>query len=159
MSSMPAIASRIMAAPALFTTQPGEQPALVEAALLDEIRGKLVGRDDFAWRDARCARRQVRVEKIGRRRGLDAARHLHRFVFRIQLERHRRHAVDQLVEKDLELAASAIHDVATRGGFGRRQFFEPRQLALELVRVRDDRVEADHLDGARRLVNVRARNA
>jgi hypothetical protein len=30
-------------------------------------------------------------------------------------------------------------------------------LALELVGVGDDRIETDHLDGARRLMDVRAR--
>ena len=38
-----------------------------------------------------------------------------------------------------------------------RQLLDPRQLPLEFVGERDDRVEADHLDRAGGLVDVRAR--
>ena len=54
-SSMPAIASRIVARAALVAAQPGEQAALIQAALLDEMRRQAVGRDRL--RAARCAAR------------------------------------------------------------------------------------------------------
>ena len=76
--------------------------------------GRRLGGDRLALRDARRARRKVGIEEIGRRRGLDAARRLHRLVFGIELERDRRSAVDELVEEDLELAARAVDDVAAR---------------------------------------------
>ncbi len=136
--------------------QPREQSALVQPALLDEERWQPVGRDRFARRDARRPRRQVGIEEIGGRDGLDAARALHRLVFRIELERHRLHAVDELVQEDFELATRAIDDVAARRCFPRRQVLEAHELALEFVGEGDDGVQPDHLDGAGRLVHVRA---
>jgi hypothetical protein len=100
---------------------------------------------------------QIRVEEIGRRRGLEPPGRLHRLVFGKQLERDRRRAVGQLVEEDAQLAAGAI-DRAQRGGaLVAGQLLDAGELALDLVGEGDHRVEPDHLDRARGLVDVRAR--
>jgi hypothetical protein len=54
-------------------------------------------------------------------------------------------------------SAGAIDDRACRLRLRGRQLLHPRQLALEFIGKRDDRVEAHHLDGAGSLVHVRAR--
>jgi hypothetical protein len=141
----------------LVAAQPGEQAALIMAALLDEMRRELVRRHDLARRDARRARGEVGIEEIGGRGGLDAARRLHRFVFGEELERHRRRAVGELVQEDAQLAARAVDGRERRVALGSGQLLEPRQLPLDLVGERDHGVEPDHLDRAGGLVDVRAR--
>ena len=137
--------------------QPREEPALVGAALLHEVGRKLRGADRLARRDLRRARRQVGVEELGGRRRLRAPRELHRLVLGEELERDGRDALDQLVQEDAELAARAVDGLGRALRLLARQRLEPRELALELVGVGDDGIEADHLDRARGLVNVRAR--
>ncbi len=137
--------------------QPREQAALVGAALLHQVGRKLRDADRLARRDLRRPQRQVGVEQLGGRRRLRAARELHRLVFGKELEGNRGDALDQLVEEDPELAARAVDDLGRGVHLGARQRLEPRELPLELVGVGDDRVEPDHLDRARRLVDVRAR--
>ena len=90
---------------------------------------------------------------------LDAARLLHLLVFGEKLQRHRVRAADELVQENAELAAGAVDQIATRRHLGRRQLLESRQLALDLFGVGGDRVEAHHLQRARRLVHVGARTA
>src|SRR6202022_4968577 len=80
---------------------------------------------------------------------------LHQLVLWKQLERHRVRPADQLIEKDLELATRAVDQIAGILRLLRRQLFEPAELTLEFVGVSGHRVKADHLDRARRLVNVR----
>src|SRR5262249_38524195 len=108
-------------------------------------------------RDLRRARREVGIEKVGGRGRLDPARLLHQLVLGEELERYRARAAHELVEKDLELAARAIDQIACRLDLGRSKLLEPRELALELVGIGRDRVEADHLDCAGGLMNVCAR--
>ena len=85
------------------------RPALIEPALLHHVRRRAWPPESpaaFASFGARGA--EIRVEEVGRRRGLDAARALHRLVFGKQLERDRRRAVDELVQEDPQLAAGAL---------------------------------------------------
>src|SRR4030095_8375659 len=74
-----------------------------------------------------------------------------------KLERYRTCTPDELVEEDLELATCTVDELARALRFGCRQVLHPRQLPLELVGVRCDGVEPDHLDRTGRLVNMRAR--
>ena len=107
--------------------------------------------------ELRRARREIRVEQVGRRRRLDAAAALHRLVFGEELERHRRGAVDEFVQEDAQLLARALDRLARGLRLALREFLEARELPLDLVGERDDCVEPDHLDRARRLVDVCAR--
>ncbi len=141
----------------LVAAKPGEQAALVVPPLLDQKGRQPVLRNRFARRDARRLGGQIRIEELGRCHGAHAARALHRLVFGIELERDRHRAVHQLVEEDLELAACAVDDCHAFRHRLLRQVLEPRQVPLDFIGERDDRVEADHLDRAGRLVDVRAR--
>ena len=141
----------------LVAAQPGKQAALERTALLDEV-GRQLGRGNrLAWRNLRRPWRKIGIEQVGRRRGLDPARRLHRLVLWEQLERNRRRAVDQLVQENAQLAAGAIDVVAGRHCRRRRHFLDQRELALDLVGERDHGVETDHLDRAGGLVYVLAR--
>ena len=106
----------------IVAAQPREQTALVEPALLDQERRQLLRGYRLARSQClRRARRQVRVEQVGRRGGLDAARLLHQLVFGKQLERYRTRAADELVEKDAQLAAGAVDEIAAVLDLARRQ--------------------------------------
>src|SRR4029077_13851591 len=52
------------------------------------------------------------------------------------------------------LAAGGVDQVATGLRLRRRQLLQPAELTLELVRIRSDRVQPDHLDRTGGLVNV-----
>ena len=102
-------------------------------------------------------RRQVRVEQVGGGGRLDAPGLLHQLIFRKQFERHRIGATDQFVEEYAQLAARPVDQIASGLHLRRRGFLEPKHLALEFVGVCRHRVEADHLDRACRLMDVRTR--
>ena len=141
----------------VITVQPCQQAPLVLPALLAQERRQFLRGHGLRRCDLRRPRRQVGVEQVGRRGGLYSARLLHLLVFGKQLERHRTRAADQLVEEYAQLAARAVDQVAGRLDLAWGHFLETLQLALELVGIRGDRVESDHLDRAGGLVDVRAR--
>ena len=137
--------------------QPFEQAVLVIAPFLQQLRSQARRRHDFARRRARRAHVEVGVEQVRGRRCRDAPQLLHRLVIGKELERHRGRATGDLIQEHLQPAAGAIDALDPRRRIDHRKLVDPGQQAFDLVGVRDDRVEADHLDRACRLVDVRAR--
>jgi hypothetical protein len=138
-------------------TQPLEQPALELPALLQQVRGEASRRDDLALRRARRADVEIGIEQVGRCGRVDTACFLHRAEFAEQRQRHRRRPVGDLVEEHAQAADRVIDEIHDSRHVRSGQFLEPDELALDLVGERDDGVESHHLNGARRLVHVRAR--
>ena len=153
---MPATASRIVLPPSSSPRSQPSKPRWNNLRCLTRNGGNS-RRRVLARGRARRARREIGIEKIGRRNRLDAARELHLLELGVELERHRRHAIDDLVEEDAQLAARAIDHRDRIRQFDRRQVPNARELPLDFVGERNDRVEPDHLDRARCLVHVRPR--
>ena len=143
--------------PRVGAAQPFEQPTLVLPPLLEQQRRKARGGHDLGLRRTRCAHVEIGIEQVGRRRRVDAARLLHRFVFAEQRQRHGRRAVGDLVEEYAQPAHGVIDEIHDGGHVGSRQLLEPHELPLDFVGECDDGVETHHLDGARRLMDVGAR--
>jgi hypothetical protein len=132
-------------------------PAPASAPRSHSSRPRWYWRRSFSRCDARRAAGEVGIEQIRRRGRRDAARFLHGLEFGEQRQRHRRRAVGDLVEEYTQAAHGVIDEVDDGLNGGGGKLLDPHQLPLDLVGERDDRIEADHLDGPCRLMHVRAR--
>ena len=113
--------------------------------------------DRRARRNRWCTGTQVRIEQVDRRRRLDAARLQQRQIFGVELQRNQRRAIGELAEEDRELAARTLDGVARKLELVLREVFEPAEMALDFARKIGYRVEAEHLDCPRGLVDVHPR--
>ena len=82
---------------------------------------------------------------------------MHRLEFRIELEGNGRDAVHELVQKNPQLLAGAVDQRDDIRDIRCIDRFQTRELLLDFLRIRSDRIEADHEDRARCLVHVIAR--
>jgi hypothetical protein len=139
--------AHLLRAVAVAAQEP-EQAVLVQAALLQEMRGELVVRHGQRHAGKRRPQPHVGEEEIGGGSGLDAAQPLHRLVFGKQLQRHRGAAGDELIQENRELAACAIDACAGGLDVRRRHLLDAPELPLDLIRVSDHRVQPDHLERA-----------
>jgi hypothetical protein len=137
--------------------KPAQQPALVHASLFCKVRQKLLHRDRLPQCRSWPAGPQIRVEKFARGHRAVAARSTHCLVFGIELERRVRGAARDLAQKDRELPTGALDHVSGRLKIGGRKPLDVRETALDLVGEFGHRLETEHADRSRGLVDVLAR--